>query len=409
MIRRRSFLAAPAALLSARERVRSEVFLRSPGPGTAVIAQAYYTERTGGRMMSIEHRMSRSDTVDAAYYRSSSDYGRSWGAPVERRTGEKRPEGMLRRHPRAGFVDPHTGRFIEFWVEGTLPHDDPLEGMQQWNVFYRTGGRTYQMIHEGAEFDARHPLPGVYTGKTCVMLGDVASVPITLADGAILLPAMITTLGPDGKIYNPTGGYTYTDALVLRARWAGRRLAWTAGEPVKGDPARTTRGMDEPTVETLSDGRLILVLRGSNDRNPSLPAYRWVSYSTDGGRHWTKPEPWTYETGEPFHSPSACSQLLSHSNGRLYWIGHITDANPRGNRPRYPLCLAEVDRRRGVVLRGSVMKIDDRRPGEDEILMIYNIYAREDRQTREIAVHASRLVLPKGNFSGDAMLYRISV
>jgi hypothetical protein len=328
---------------------------------------------------------------------------------VERRTGEKRPQGVLRRHPRACFLDPHTGRFLEFWVEGILPHDDPLEGMQQWNVYYRAGGDAHQVIQQGDEFGPRHALPGIYTGRNCVMLGDVASIPIAVGDGSILLPAIITTLGADGRVYNPTGGYTYTDAIVLHARWSGKRLVWKAGEAVRGDPARATRGMDEPTIETLSDGRLILVLRGSNDRNPSLPGYRWVSYSSDGGWHWTKPEPWTYEDGESFYSPSACSQLLRHSSGRLYWIGHITAENPRGNRPRYPLYLAEVDQRAGRLLKKSLVKIDDRRPGEDEILMIYNIYAREDRQTRDIVVHASRMVLPKGNFSGDAMLYRISV
>ena len=61
---RRTFLAVSASALQARERVRREVFLRSPGPGTAVMCCAYYTKASGGAMMSIEHRFSRSDTVD---------------------------------------------------------------------------------------------------------------------------------------------------------------------------------------------------------------------------------------------------------------------------------------------------------------------------------------------------------
>src|SRR5580692_3260511 len=81
---RRTFLATQAAYLQARERVTREVFLRSPAKGTAVMADAYYTESTGGAMVSIEHRFSRSDTVDAAYYRYSKDYGRTWGPPIER-------------------------------------------------------------------------------------------------------------------------------------------------------------------------------------------------------------------------------------------------------------------------------------------------------------------------------------
>src|SRR6058998_299566 len=107
---RRGFLATPAALFGARERVTREVFLRSPGKGVAVMADAYYTSASGGAMVSIESRFSRSDTVDVAYYRYSKDYGRTWGPPVEKNTGEKRAEGMLRRHPRTAIVDPKTGR-----------------------------------------------------------------------------------------------------------------------------------------------------------------------------------------------------------------------------------------------------------------------------------------------------------
>ena len=150
-----------------------------------------------------------------------------------------------------------------------------------------------------------------------VMLGDVASVPFALADGSILLPAIVTTLDRDGKIYNPTGGCTYTAAVVLHGRWQGKSLTWRSSEIGQGDPARCTRGMDEPTLGSLADGRLIVVMRGSNDRNPSLPGYKWVSYSSDGGFRWTKPKPWTYQNGDPFFSPSACSQLLRHSNGKL--------------------------------------------------------------------------------------------
>ena len=377
--------------------------------GTAVMAEAYYTRAQGGAMLSIEHRFSRSDTVDAAYYRTSRDYGRTWSAAVAWSTGERRPAGMWRRHPRACHLDPATGRFLEFRVEGVLPTDDPLEGMRQWNIFYTVdGGPARQLIHEGAEFDARHPLPGVYTGRNCVMLGDVASLPLSLPDGTILVPAITSPLR-DGRAYNPTGGYTYTDALVLHGRWRGERLTWRAAEPVKGDPLRSTRGMDEPTLARLADGRILMLLRGSNDRNPSLPGYRWASYSSDGGWHWTEPQPWTYTTGEPFFSPSACSQLLSHSNRRLYWVGHITPANPHGNRPRYPAVLGEVDRASGLLIRDSVIPIDDRHPGEDEILMIYPPYAREDRRTREIAVHMSRIFAFPGSWRGDAMVYRVRV
>ena len=45
--------------------------------------------------------------------------------------------------------------------------------------------------------------------------------------------------------------------------------------------------MIEGTLATLADGRLIVVMRGANDRKGELPGYRWISYSSDGGWHWT--------------------------------------------------------------------------------------------------------------------------
>jgi hypothetical protein len=379
------------------------------------MAHAAYVQQHGTVMVSTEQRVSRSDTVDVSVYRRSRDNGRTWSAPVEYSTREARPEGTLRRHPRSGWVDPRTGRYVEFWVQGVLPNDNPLEGLQQWNVYYRTlddSGTTWsgfeQVICEGAEFGPRHPLPGVFTGKNCVMMGDTTCQPIAFG-GGVLLPVQVTPLAPDGKLYNPAGGYTYTDAVVLIGRWRGRKLVWEAGEPIAGDPARSTRGMVEPTLGILEDGRLISIMRGSNDREPALPSYKWISYSKDGGRRWTKPVPWTYSNGDAFFSPSACSQLLAHSSGRLFWLGNITPSNPKGNRPRFPFRVGEVDRQTGLLRRETVRIVDDRAPGESELLTLSNFSAREDRETREIALHLTRGFPFADGWEGDSMLYRIPV
>jgi len=410
---RRNFLAAVAQI--ATPGIRREVFLASPAKGVAVMAYAFYTRPKGGEMISIEQRWTRSDTIDIAYIRQSGDHGRTWTAPVERRTGERRPGGMLRRHPRGGFVDPRTRRYIELWTEGLLPSDDPLEGLRQWNTYYRVSsdgrrfGPVHQVIHKGAEYNAGHPMPGVWTGKNAAMIGDMSCIPVAAPDGRILLPVEITPLGPDGKLYNPGGGYTYTDAAVLHGTWRGDQLEWEMSDVVKGDPARSTRGMVEPTIEFLADGRLLMVLRGANDRKPELPSHRWVSFSSDGGRRWTTPQWWTYDDGQTFFSPSSCSQLLRHSSGRLFWLGNLTPENPRGNRPRFPFVIGEVDRRTGLLLRSSVRTVDTLQPGEDPILSLSNFYAREDRRTREIALHMTRLFAHPGGWIGDAYLYRIRV
>jgi BNR repeat-like domain len=413
-VSRRQFLAASSALAAkADPSVRREIFRSSPG-ANAVFAYAFYTRPRGGEMIAIEEHWTRSDTVDTAYFRRSEDYGRTWASPTSMRTGERLPKGMLRRHPRCGFVA-SDGRYLEFWIQGILPSDDPLEGLRNWNIYYRVsrdGGRRFgpaeQIIHAGAEFSARHPLPGVWTGKNCVMLGDVACVPIAAPDGGILLPVEITPLDPNSNLYNPGGGYTYTDVAVLHGRWRGHQLHWEMSDLIKGDPARSSRGMDEATIEFLADGRLLMVLRGSNDRRPELPGYRWFCLSSDVGRHWTTPQPWTYADGQPLFSPSSCSQLLRHSSGRLFWLGNITPANPRGNRPRYPFVIGEVDRGSGL-LRDSVRIIDTLQPGEDANLSLSNFYAREDRRTREIVVHMTRLFAGSPAWSGNAYVYYVAV
>src|SRR5437763_17138042 len=113
-ISRRALLVAPLAIEGqALAGIRRKIFRASPLAGTAVLAYAFYTRARAGDMISIEERWSRSDTVDVAYIRNSHDHGRTWNAPVTMRTAERRPEGMLRRHPRAGFVDSQD-HYIEF-------------------------------------------------------------------------------------------------------------------------------------------------------------------------------------------------------------------------------------------------------------------------------------------------------
>jgi hypothetical protein len=402
--------------------IRREVFVRSPRLGAAVMLSAsYYTERDGVELISTHGFISRSDTIDAAYFRRSPDNGRTWSAPVEVKTSELRPGGMFRRTSLGGAVDPPTGRFVRFRLEGLLPTDDPLEGMRHWYVCYSVsedGGRTWivdePVIHKGAEFSAAHPLPGVWIGKNCVMVGEASATPLTLADGTILMTVVITPLGPDGTYFNPGGGYTYFDVAVLRGRWRpDKHLEWELSSLVKGDPARSTRGMDEASLAPLADGRLLMVMRGSNDKKPELPGRRWATFSSDQGRTWTKPVPWTYVGGEDFFSPAASSHLLPHSSGRLFWLGNISPHNTEGNAPRYPFVIGEVDRRTGLLRKETVRVIDDRGPQESELLQLSNFTAREDRETGEIVLHMCRFfehsVGTTRDWTSDAYVYHIPV
>lgn len=402
--------------------VHKHVCYPSPGAGQMAYANTFYTQPAGLEKKRVRGIESRSDTLDCADESYSPDNGATWTTPQPRTILQRTPAGVKRTYAQPAFTDSVAGLSLEMVLEGTLPTDDPLEGMKHWYLSYRTsrdGGRTYlaneQVIQEG--FDAGHPFDGVWIGKNSAMIGDLSCRPIRTRAGEILVPVCVSPVGPDGTYYNPGGGYTYHDAATLIGAWRpDGRLAWRVSEYVKHDPGKSTRGCDEPTLAELPDGRILMVIRGSNDAKPHLPGYRWFTVSADSGRRFDPVRPWTYTDGTPFHSPASCSQLLSHSSGRLYWLGNIVPANPLSNGPRYPLVIADVDRDSGLLARDSVRVIDDREPGESERMTLSNFMAHEDRVTREIVLHMTRgftREAPGGkgrlDFTADAFEYRIEV
>jgi hypothetical protein len=253
------------------------------------------------------------------------------------------------------------------------------------------------------------------------MLGDYGCSPLRISDGIILVPCQISPLDSDKKYVNPGGGYTYHNAAVMRAQWnAGGGLDWELSEMVVADPELTTRGLLEPTLANLADGRILMIMRGCNvimtSRNPDktarkdgLAGRKWCSISEDGGRTWCRAVPWTFTDGSDFYSPGACSQLLHHSSGKIYWFGNISPNNTYGNIPRYPLVAGEVEAVSGKLIKASVQIIDDRQPGEREDMTLSNFHAREDRNTGEIVLLMPRLRALRPDMHADLLEYRFAL
>ena len=185
---------------------------------------------TGLALFSLHQIMSRSDTVDRAVLRVSPDHGKTWETVGEEPVRTPRPEGIQRRVLRGGVADPKTGRLVCFWLSALLPNDDPLEGMRHWTVGYRVsadGGRTWQVdepvVQSGPEFSRSHPFPGVTTGRNAIMIGDLASVPLVLADGTFLVPVTVTRAFSSAA---PPMLLTTRPAIVpVPAGWAGSSAA----------------------------------------------------------------------------------------------------------------------------------------------------------------------------------------
>ena len=122
------------------------------------------------------------------------------------------------------------------------------------------------------------------------------------------------------------------------------------------------RGVFEPTFARLGGNRFMMIMRGSNMGAPQMTGQKFFSVSDDNGMHWSCPKPLTYDDGSTMYSSSSVPKVLAHSNGKLYYIGVITEGNVSGNLPRYPLCIAEVDKERCCILRDTVTVIDTERP-----------------------------------------------
>jgi hypothetical protein len=398
------------------EVISREIYEKSPAVGTGVNVMTFYTRKSGGELLELRTLQQKSDLLEIARERRSLDNGRSWQDEKASSLQEKRPNGRLRRWFFPGYVDPKTGLLLRLRIEGVLPTDHPLDGAKHYLAYYtvsQDGGRTnvvdQQVIQDGTEYSATHPIAGVWTGKNALQIGAYTCLPITLDDGTILVPFQAFPLGPDGEYSNLGGGYTYTDVVVLRGRWkADKSLAWEPSQRVLGDPQKSTRGMIEPTLAQLKDGRVMMVMRGSNDRKPQLPGYKWISFSSDQGRTWSTPVPWTYDDGSNFFSPSSCSLLHRHPSGKLLWFGNLAAHNPRGNSPRHPLVVGEVDESSGLLVKNSVVPIIERGPNDTNDVQYSNFYVRQDRETGDMVLHLSPL--RAGNhrdMTADAMIYRL--
>lgn len=384
--------------------LKEKTSLEQPSP----LMGAFYVGKSGYEMMTFSAR--------------SEDNGQTWTPFRPTPDFDAGLPKNFRRSPYPGFVDPVNGRLLV--VVFAMDREDvdrsivePEETGTDSYIRYRVsldGGRTFlfdePVIQEG-DYDFKHPLEGLYLGKNAIFLGDQGCRPIRTRQGHVIVPAQMTVLNDRGELETYGSGWDYYQCLMLIGAWReDGRLKWDVSEPIKADPARTVRGLYEPTLAQMPDGRILCVMRGSNglkkDPEYKLPSHKWYSVSTDGGFHWTTPEPWHYSNGESFFSPSSMSQLITHSSGRYLWIGNISPTNCRGNAPRWPLVIGEVDPETMMLIKESVITIDTRGPDDPEGLQLSNFYAFEDRRTGDIVLPMQRW---KPGDVREWVIYRIAV
>jgi len=144
-------------------------------------------------------------------------------------------------------------------------------------------------------------------------------------------------------------------------------------------------------VSELKNGNLLLIMRGTN--TAKTPGRKWFSVSGNGGLTWGDIKDMRYDSGEQFYSPASDFQTIrSSKTGKLYWVGNICNEPPRGDRPRYPLQIVEIDEDGPSFRKDTVTVIDDRDPNRDsELLQLSNFSLLENRETQNIEIYMTRL------------------
>ena len=360
-----------------------------------------YRGRTGSRLVQMYSVLVGSDTFGNFFQRTSEDNGRTWSEASPTYLPETMPQGVLRQGEQALFLDEELSRaavspaalgvVLQFYNLALYPHGHFTgEATKNTRIFMRpapAGGAfsaPRQVIQKG--YDETHWAEGVEFRKNSAQISFCA--PVKLKNGRILLPTQLCPL--DSDFTKPF--LIQEEAGCFIGEWRGDEIEWDLSQRVKIDPALSSRGLCEPAIAELADGSLLMVCRGSNTTITHMPGYKWRSVSRDGGRTWSAPEPFTYENGENFFSPATGSRLIRHSRtGRLYWIGNITPANPDGNRPRYPLQIAEVDEAAKALRKSSVRVIEDRQAQDSPLVQFSNFRVYEDRETGEFVLLLARI------------------
>ncbi len=197
----------------------------------------------------------------------------------------------------------------------------------------------------------------------------------------------------NGELIEPSG-FHFFQCGAMHAKWDEKELSykWTMSDYVQVTPDESMRGMFEPTFARLGDNKFIMVMRNSNDGNCNVIGQKFFSVSNDNGYHWTRPKPLTYDDGSTMFSSSSVPKLFEHSSGKLYYIGIINGKNTKGNAPRFPLCIAELDRETCTIIKKSVTVIDTERGCQNDYsnhgiyedskkrIVIYTPYKTEDKR-----------------------------
>ena len=384
--------------------VAKELFLPPDAHGRPVVSGfVSYVSHKQPTMMLCYGRYDESDSYDDYVQVTSRDNGRTWSEQTVWLRSAAVGNGRMRYAEPAAFFDAETGTLITMIKKGVYPTDaaDDAKAVT-WNLeahLYDTHFREWSRQELGSL--------GLAEG-----LGISFCFPIKTSRGRILFPAIKPRVDGNGEqVRHPDSWIRASDGLVLIAEHQNDGgFAWRTGGLAQGDLDRTSRGLTEPTICELADGRIAMICRGCNHAFPDRPGCKWLAFSEDDGDSWSKPEPLLCTAGDHLSSGSNGSALFrSIRNGKLYWIGNpAVDHIPLGNSPRSPLAVFEVQEEPFAVRRETMTIIDQRGEWDTPELQLSNFRYYQDCETGDVVVFACRLDTAS-NVTGKNGYYRYRI
>ena len=419
-------------------KVKKEIYAASPKPGMAIITNMSYTGYKGMRREEIRSFMESSDWSQTVLRRISENNGRTWSdfepLPIVTHNMGEFTQGGGASQSGTGPYDPTSGCQIKP-VFQRIFHGNPQTALKNrrkfrtlWDHgFYQLSsdnGRTWGEAHllkyeKGNDFDISNWGDMEYLEPNQMYIGNNI---IVTKNGAVIIPASIPVPywnEQDKELYKLLPTYKegcVAGAMCFVGKWSkiSTKYIWEKSNSIFLSKHISSRGLTELEISELKNGNILLIMRGSNaglDINKS-PGRKWFSVSRDGGYTWDEVKEMHYDTGEQFYSPASISKTIrSSKTGKLYWIGNICDVPPKGNYPRYPLQIVEIDEENISFVKDSLTVIDDRDPNIDsEHLQLSNFYILEDIKTKNIEVYLTRLGTKGGGddrWSADSYKYTL--
>ncbi len=401
--------------------VRKELYKKHPASGESACVSVQYV---GPNLEQREvHSMQRQpDVSENIRARWSTDNGRTWSefVPIQLSTTVDYG-GVSVRGECEGIstYDPTSSMLMQVWLRQINVGGEYHAGGAYHNfTYYRLSGdhgRTWsdpkQLCYEdGDPFDPDEPLKPTFLNHNEGYFGNN----ILIRSDGTLVHCLAHANAPGDPKNNERPWRM--GSVLFTAKWdaEAQDYDWTPGARVEISPEWSARGLSEPEVAELEDGRLLVVWRGSthgwDGTVAKLPGRKFYSMSTDGGRTLSPPAVWTYDDGTSFYSPASYHRMIRHSvTGKLYWLGNISAEPPVGNSPRYPLVIAEVDETSASLKRDTVTAVDDRQPGQSSVSADFsNFSLLEGRETHTLELYLAHSA-GSCHYTADSYKYTLTI